>query len=304
MLHFDAAFIKECRERMRYDGYFDIMAGPALEWAVDIATIAASIQTLQDHGWAPSWILMYDEAWILSHQVKDLVYQCTGNSLITDFAFFNVGGGTTTNQSGCRPLGKGWPPHRDRGEDGTTTAFRSDGMPAYSTTWIPLTDATTINSCLYVVPKQHDSGYLAGDKGRNPLEVIFNSPSSFQAIRAIPSPAGSLVHFSHRLFHWGSSADPKARGWCGDQGPRVALSFASSIDSFEAAYFDRSHLPMPALTLRASLIAGLAIMYVANEDPGPSRVQLFWDVFSASSFDTRFTTVVSKNYAAYFAHTT
>ena len=48
--------------------------------------------------------------------------------------------------------------HRDRGEDHTVTAFGADGMPSYSTTWIALTDATAVNSCLYVVPRQYDEG--------------------------------------------------------------------------------------------------------------------------------------------------
>ena len=58
--------------------------------------------------------------------------------------------------------GKGWPPHRDRGEDAAAAAFKQDGMPDYCTTWISLTDATVTNSCLYVVPSKHDPGYHAG----------------------------------------------------------------------------------------------------------------------------------------------
>ena len=143
---------------------------------------------------------------------------------------------------------------------------------------------------------------LAGDNGKNPLETIFKSQSSFQAIRAVPALAGSLVHFSHRLFHWGSAADPEVRAWCGNQGPRVAISFASAVDDFELPYFSRAHLPIPPLALRASLVAGLALMYVANEDPGCFRVGLWWDVFAhgaEETFDPHFAKVVAKNYEAY-----
>lgn len=313
VLQVDPATIDVCQERMRHDGYFDLMAGTAgeLPWAVDLAVLADGIQTLRRHGWQPSWILMYDEGWIISHQVKELVFKCTGNALIMDFALFNVGGDSdsnpTTGGKSDPKTGKGWAPHRDRGEDHTVTAFGADGMPGYSTTWIALSDATAVNSCLYVVPRQHDEGYMAGDNGKNPLETIFKSQSSFQAIRALPAPAGSLIHFSHRLFHWGSAADPEVRAWSGNQDPRVAISFASATDAFELPYFDRAHLPIPPIALRASLVAGLALMYVANEDPGCFRVGLWWDVFThgtdkeALTFDPHFAKVVAANYSAYIS---
>ena len=33
----------------------------------------------------------------------------------------------------------------------------------YCTVWVPLTDASTLNSCLTVVPRQFDPGYSEGD---------------------------------------------------------------------------------------------------------------------------------------------
>lgn len=165
---------------------------------------------------------------VLTHQVQELVHMCTGNTLIMDFATFFVGSGidasgaTTRETSGRRGRmsggpATGWPPHRDRSSDASTTAFRSDGLPQYSTTWIPLTTASTTNSCLYVVPRMYDAGYHLGDHGKNPLEVIFKDPAAFQYIRALPCAAGSLVHFSHRLLHWGSAAGTcdSLWGFCG-----------------------------------------------------------------------------------------
>ena len=74
--------------------------------------------------------------------------------------------------------------------------------------------------------------------GENPLKNVFESAASFQHIRALPCPSGqqrqqficlslttiiltlatghdrgwnlgSVLHFSHRLIHWGSSGDDK-----------------------------------------------------------------------------------------------
>eukprot|EP00041_Stephanoeca_diplocostata_P030577 m.929546 g.929546 ORF g.929546 m.929546 type:complete len:328 (+) comp23781_c0_seq42:237-1220(+) len=217
VMHFDPELIDEYRNRMLVDGYFNISAGTHLPWSVNIEHIASGIKTLAEHGWPPSFILMYDEPWVLTHQVQELVRMCTGNALIMDFATFFVGSGidasgTTTNgTSGARENTSGWPPHRDRSSDTSTTAFRSDGLPKYSTTWIPLTTASPTNSCLYVIPRTYDPGYHQGDNGKNPLEVIFKDPAAYQYIRALPCDAGSLLHFSHRLLHWGSAAGTAAR---------------------------------------------------------------------------------------------
>ena len=51
------------------------------------------------------------EGWIISHQVKELVFMCTGNALIMDFALFNVGGGSVpAGGKSDRSAGKGWAP--------------------------------------------------------------------------------------------------------------------------------------------------------------------------------------------------
>ena len=129
------------------------------------------------------------------------------------------------------------------------------------------------------------------------------------------------MHFSHRLLHWGSAGDAQARAWkgghegdaagdeTGSEPRRVALSFASADDAFEAPYFDRALLPLPPVPLRAALVAGLAIAYVANEDCGAWRGKLYWDVFraghagaagaGASAFGDGFAQMVARNYAAH-----
>jgi hypothetical protein len=72
----DPDLVDLCRDRMQHDGYFDIPAGqPDLEWVVPVARVAAAIQTLCDAGWPPSFVLLYDETWVLMHQVPPLPHQ-------------------------------------------------------------------------------------------------------------------------------------------------------------------------------------------------------------------------------------
>lgn len=47
----------------------------------------------------------------------------------------------------------GFSPHRDRQPDSSPATFRPDGTAMYATLWLPLTDATPENSCLYVIPR-------------------------------------------------------------------------------------------------------------------------------------------------------
>jgi hypothetical protein len=89
--------------------------------------------------------------------------------------------------------------------------FGSDGR--YTTCWVALADANSSNSCLMVVPRAFDPGYLDGDRGRNPLSTIFATPSAFQAIRPLPCDAGGMIAFTHRLMHVSGAQCLPTRPW-------------------------------------------------------------------------------------------
>ena len=185
--------------------------------------------------------MLYDEPWAMAHSLRELLDLTTGNVPIGDWSVFYV---DPAREGGAA----GWPPHRDRGNDGTAAVFNADGTAQYNTVWLPLSDATPSNSCLSVVPRGDDPGYSPpGDGGSSPLGRIFDGrPEAFQLIRALPCAAGSLVTFTHRLLHWGSRADPHSR-----EPPRVAVSFAASTPAFEPPYFrDDADAAFPPLALR------------------------------------------------------
>ena len=60
------------------------------------------------------------------------------------------------------PRAAGFSPHRDRQPADSPGSFRDDGAAKLTTCWVPLTDATPENSCLYAIPRAHDPGYVAG----------------------------------------------------------------------------------------------------------------------------------------------
>jgi hypothetical protein len=280
----DPKAVKTLSDRLTCDGYFMMPAGGKLDWSVNLVDVAAAVKTLKEAGWAQSFLTVYDEVWLMVHNLEELIPLVTGgNRPIGDFSVFYIDPATS---------GAGWPPHRDRGTEASVSAFRSDGTALYTTFWVPLTDATPSNSCLTVIPKQFDPGYSEGDNGRNPLSRIFTTPVQFQQIRALPAPAGSLIAFTHRLMHWGSAADPHSGA-----PPRVALAFASADDAFEPAYCSRAkHLPYPSLALRIALNAGNLLMYGQNEDPGVDLTALYWHSFSQSA--SEFTAAYQTRIAA------
>lgn len=295
-----ADLVDECRDRMVADGYWQIMHDAQdletsrrhLEWKIDVAGIARGVARLVAKGWPPNFIMMYDEPWLLVHQLKHIVLMATGNRLSYDFSIFHVVSGAA-----------GWPPHRDRGGD-STGAFRADGLPQYCTTWVALSDATCTNSCLHVVPREHDPGYLQGDPpGSTPMGEVLRhgGEAAVQHLRALPCAAGSVIQFSHRLLHWGSAAQsgPAALWRASPEAPRIALSFASTDPVFEKPFLAQP-TPMPAVSTRAALIASLGLLYAQASPPSAFVRTLFWDVVSTSQdvFEAEYYSMIARNVGA------
>jgi len=91
----------------------------------------------------------------------------------------------------------GWAPHTD--------AYTAH--PHRVTIWVPLTDATLDNGCIYVMPK--DLIYREGPPGEDPLisEMLSRGYSLelLQRCRALPVDAGSVLGWDSQTIHWGST---------------------------------------------------------------------------------------------------
>eukprot|EP01116_Phalansterium_solitarium_P003297 TRINITY_DN1410_c0_g1_i2.p1 TRINITY_DN1410_c0_g1~~TRINITY_DN1410_c0_g1_i2.p1 ORF type:complete len:372 (-),score=130.80 TRINITY_DN1410_c0_g1_i2:173-1288(-) len=256
--------------QMVEEGFFQV---PPVDWSVSMRDLALGVVQLVQHGYTPSYIVVFDELWQLVHQLSDLVKAVTGNACIMDFFAWHISPHTTTDA--------GWGPHRDRPNSNPLTSFRPDGTPLYNTVWVPFTNATPDNSCLYVVPAPFDPGYATNDlyNGSQPLERIFHgNPDAYQDIRALPAAAGSVISFTHRLLHWGSRASPYSL----DE-PRIAMAFAAADDSFEPPQFDRSYLPMPPLAMRVALVSAQSILHAHQEPLRIKHERFLYKTFQAQS---------------------
>lgn len=198
-----------------------------------IESLRLGIENLYRVGLPATCILLYDETWKLALASRSILHSVTHPN--HQFGYDILAWRIETS---------GFSPHRDRQpKENVKTTFTSDDDddnhqfdPDFVTHWIALTDAMPSNSCLYVIPANHDPGYYQGDnddveqppKGKNPLEMALPNKYAYQNIRAIPRKAGESVVFTHRILHWGSTRT---------HGPhRMAISFVSADPNFEAPY--------------------------------------------------------------------
>eukprot|EP00435_Cladocopium_sp_Y103_P055517 s1143_g18.t1 len=254
----DAALTDACREvraGILEEGFASLQPSQ-VHWSVQVSQLAEGIFELERQGWPPTFIAMYDEAWVMAKDAQEIMRLATGNSLCMDVVAFLV-----------RPTQtKGFSPHRDRQPEDwvpkgaaaeTSSTFKADGMAKYVTLWAALTDATPENSCLHFVPRSVDPGYSAGDpEDGDPLQRVFQDKAAYQKIRSVPVPAGGCTFHTHRTIHWGSAGRN-----CKSVPPRVALSFGFSTEDFEPPYFSPKVLPFPDLKLRAALVSAQVINY-------------------------------------------
>ncbi|KAF6257515.1 hypothetical protein COO60DRAFT_1223221 [Scenedesmus sp. NREL 46B-D3] len=246
------------------------------------------VVSLIRHGWPPSLLVVYDEAWALVQQASALMADATGGNRVNmDILAWYVDPSRGD---------AGFSPHRDRQPDDTPATFRPDGSAMYATLWLPLTDASPENSCLYVIPRFADPGYFEGDAdgddAADPLTVALPTKTAYQHVRALPSPAGSACIFTHRTIHWGS------QGRRGCPTPRISISWGCADDAYEPPYFGRHHLPCPPLALRLALAGAQMVVYHERFPAPPKQLALYYQAFTAQAaqFDAAYKAKVTAEF--------
>ncbi|CAJ1954569.1 unnamed protein product [Cylindrotheca closterium] len=216
-----------------------------------VGCLRKGIEQLFHLGLPATCILLFDEAWDLARSSRTALDQCTHNQnqLNFDLLAWYIKAGTS-----------GFSPHRDRQPENAKDTFHSDDQAKFVTQWIALSDATTENSCLHVIPKMDDPGYAEGDKDdQDPMIRALPNKESYQNIRALPRKAGQSIMFTHRIIHWGSRSDADLTG-----APRIAISFVSSDPSYEPPLVDPQHFTAeknPPFRIRLLLVCAQLLIY-------------------------------------------
>lgn len=182
---------------MRKEGYFQL---PPVGWNLPLVEMVALVARLDAAGIPVPFAFLYDEFWALFIKLHQLIEPILGPGYLRmpDFWVWFVD---------PRRDDSGWKPHRDK----TQPTIRADGSPTSLTVWLPLSDATTLNGCMYMVPADRDPTYNTAENG----EWKF----AYQDVRALPAEAGSILMWNQAVLHWGSHGSPRATG------PRVSAAF-------------------------------------------------------------------------------
>lgn len=218
-------------EQIRSEGYFQTR--PLVPKEIR-DRLRSCIEAVVAAGHDAVYALVYDEFYEVMGRLGDVLSPVLGDGfqLVPDeyWAFYVP----------CQDSATGSRAHRDslRQPD----SVRPDGTPALVNVWIPLTDATTLNSCIYVLPAHLDPGYPRHD-GKAPALSGAPGPESqgipdLRDIRAVPAEAGSIVCWSTHLLHWGARSSRRA------QEPRI--SFAVYFQSRHVAPFHEATMDIPS----------------------------------------------------------
>jgi hypothetical protein len=142
------------------EGYF-VLPPDCMPWATGLMEkLAVGVVQLMQCGWSPAFICMFDEAWWVCNAIDEMMQRVTGgNQNNMDFLAWYIDPGAPVSDSGQGPAA-GFAPHRDRQPRDIPASFRSGGEAKYLTCWLPFTDATPENSCLYLIPKSCDPSYF------------------------------------------------------------------------------------------------------------------------------------------------
>ena len=163
--------------------------------AAHCQALAQAVRQIIAAGFHPIYLTLYDEYWQTMQRISALLESVLG--------------------PGCYPLGDywtwcispetagaGWAPHRDLQFKSRT--LRDDGRPTIVTVWLPFTDATPLNGCMYLIPMDLDANLPDHPESYNFGDL--------RDIRALPARAGSVLAWNQYVMHWGGRCSQFAEG--------------------------------------------------------------------------------------------
>ena len=190
---------KQCLQQVIDEGHF---CTDALIPYDEVKLLADAIQKIVDIGLPPAFIYVYDEAWQIFRRLSQIVEPI----LDEDYKITIAGMWAWYIDKD----GEGFTIHRDM----FSKSFLEDGRPEHLTVWIPLTDVTTLNSCMHVLPTNLDPNF---PDNLHKLEI-----TNVNHIRALPAKAGSIIAWNANTGHWGT----KASKWATNPRISIAMDFS------------------------------------------------------------------------------
>ena len=147
----------------------------------------------------PAFIFLFDEAWECFYAQDTMIRFFLGDDykVLPDFWTWHVD--PQADEAG-------WRPHRDKGR----AALAPNRTPTSLTIWIPLTEATPQNGCMYILPANRDPVYNTDNEKQWQVDMA--------AIRALPGKPGDFFCWNQAVLHWGSMTSRFAKA------PRMSMA--------------------------------------------------------------------------------
>ena len=224
LIGFEADALEAYRSSLAREGYFQ--TGPCIP-PTQLERLIRCVRRVMDAGHPPTYALLYDDFFVVLASLGELLSGVLGEGfqIVPDEpeVYFIP---TADHASGT-------PPHRDSLR--FPGAYDAQGLPTLINIWIPITDASALNSCMHVVPAHLDPGYRAQSHASEDGSGI--ETADLQSVRALPAPSGSVVGWSTGLLHWGGYSSSRA------ELPR--LSFAMYFQGGQADRFHAATAEVP-----------------------------------------------------------
>ena len=189
----DNPTLREYQDRMHEEGYFQ--SAPTLPSDLRDRMLGA-IESVRQQGLPPMFAFVYD-IFYQGLSYFDPIFSAilgSGYRLVPNMWIYYV---EPADEA------KGFAPHRDAEY---LNALTDQGMPTVMTVWITVTEATPLNSCLYVVPKNRDPEYVLAINDLSRMANAF----TWEDVRALPTEPGVMSCWTQYLFHWGSRSSRRA----------------------------------------------------------------------------------------------
>jgi hypothetical protein len=180
------AEISKCVDSVARFGYFKL---PPIIAPHVLQEMVTAVQRLESEDWPATLAMVYDEFWQLSRT-------STALRLLEGI----LGPGFKQNSNSwthhVRPArgSSGWHPHIDGLQDS------KDRLSL----WIPLTDATLDNGCMYVIPRDRMPAALLNKYVKAEPVEQGDAELMLQSSYAMPAAAGSMMGWGFDVMHWGS----------------------------------------------------------------------------------------------------
>lgn len=234
-------------QKILLEGYFQERDPNLVELARLLSTTIARFVEL---GIPPVFVFLFDEAWAAFIRQHATIAAFLGpqHQALPDFWAWHID---------PRAGQAGWRPHRDKGR----SSLDASGRPLSLTIWIPLTEATTLNGCMYMLPANRDPAYNTPDENAHQIDL----PS----VRALPGQPGDWFCWNQAVLHWGAQSSPFATA------PR--MSMALEFQRGEIKPFNKpllGSLPVLNFQTRLALVAKQILQY-QHMYPLPETMQRF-----------------------------